>query len=830
MGARISQVSPRFLKWYLVRLVRCSVWDWKSCTETNSRNQSSMKTSSRLNLPLWLLATILPVAILMFSAQTSHAASASWLPSPPDNDWNNAANWTVGGPPNGPSDTATFNSSNQTGILLSENTEVSNIVLNAGASAYSITATPFFVLTISGVGITNNSGITQNFAVTADGSGNRSSILFTNTATAGMFTTFTINGIADSNAGATQFFNGSTADHATFINNAGRNAFFGGGTEFFDASSADHGTFINNGSVTTNGGDSGVTRFSDNSTAGMASLTNNGSAAAGSFDSGETRFDGAATAGNATVTTNGGTADNARGGVTQFFNQTTAANGTFTTNGSAFSGDVTRGASEFYHNSTAGNGTFTINGSAVTGGVGGVLRFRDNSTAGAATLISNGGLNGGQGGTIIFLDGSGTSGNTSRVQLFGNGNVDVSAHNPANVVLGSIEGDGNVFLGGNRLVVGSNSRDTTFSGVIQNGGIAGGIGGRLTMIGSGTLRLSGANTYTGTTTLSNVCRLFANNSVGSGTGSGAVTVNNSSVLGGIGTIGGPVTVASGAALLGGNATTATGSLTLANNLTMNSGAIIELVLGPSGAHSTLTRTGGTWTFAPNQRFTFLDLGAQPGAYDNIITGLASDPGGTASWTITNAGFAGTFAYDGAGNIDLNITSALGPALQLTGAVSRKMHGGLGLFDIDLPLVGQPGVECRSSGGTHTLVFSFTNNSVSGNATVTSGTGVAGSPTFAGNTMTVNLTGVTDVQKVTVTLSNVMDSFAQVLPDNEVSVNMLIGDTNGNRSVNAGDIGQTKGQSGAPVTGSNFRSDVNVNGTINAGDIGLVKSRSGTSLP
>jgi hypothetical protein len=170
-------------------------------------------------------------------------------------------------------------------------------------------------------------------------------------------------------------------------------------------------------------------------------------------------------------------------------------------------------------------------------------------------------------------------------------------------------------------------------------------------------------------------------------------------------------------------------------------------------------------------------------------------------------------------------------LLLTGAVSRKTHGAAGTFDVPLPLTGEPGVECRSSGGSHTLVFTFDNTMVSGNASVTSGTGtVAGSPTFSGNTMTVNLIGVTDVQKITVTLTGVTDTTAQVLPDTPVSVNMLIGDTNGNKTVNSSDIAQTKGQSGAPVTGTNFREDVAVSGAINASDIGLVKSRSGFSVP
>ena len=51
--------------------------------------------------------------------------------------------------------------------------------------------------------------------------------------------------------------------------------------------------------------------------------------------------------------------------------------------------------------------------------------------------------------------------------------------------------------------------------------------------------------------------------------------------------------------------------------------------------------------------------------------------------------------------------------------------------------------------------------------------------------------------------------------------VLAGDTNGSGTVNAGDVSQTKGQSGQVVTGANFRTDVNVNGSINAGDIALV---------
>jgi len=63
----------------------------------------------------------------------------------------------------------------------------------------------------------------------------------------------------------------------------------------------------------------------------------------------------------------------------------------------------------------------------------------------------------------------------------------------------------------------------------------------------------------------------------------------------------------------------------------------------------------------------------------------------------------------------------------------------------------------------------------------------------------------------------------------VSVNMLIGDVNGNGIVNATDIAQTKAQVGQPVTSTNFRTDVNANGIINATDVAIVKEHSGESM-
>ncbi len=114
------------------------------------------------------------------------------------------------------------------------------------------------------------------------------------------------------------------------------------------------------------------------------------------------------------------------------------------------------------------------------------------------------------------------------------------------------------------------------------------------------------------------------------------------------------------------------------------------------------------------------------------------------------------------------------------------------------------------------------------ATVTSGTGSVASSSVSGNVVTVNLTGVANAQRLTVTLNGLTDANGS----GNVPVNMavLAGDTNADTSVNSADISQTKAQSGNPVTGSNFREDVTVDGNLNSADIGLVKSKSGTALP
>ena len=173
--------------------------------------------------------------------------------------------------------------------------------------------------------------------------------------------------------------------------------------------------------------------------------------------------------------------------------------------------------------------------------------------------------------------------------------------------------------------------------------------------------------------------------------------------------------------------------------------------------------------------------------------------------------------------------AQGPVVPQS-AFSRKTHGAAGTFDVPLPLTGNVGIECRSGGATNNyqMIINFMNSVTVGGAAVTSGTGSISSFSVSGSQVTVNLTGVTNVQRITVTLFNVNDGTH--MGNVPVSMGVLVGDVNGNAVVNASDVSLTKSQVGQAVSGSNFREDVNANGTISATDVALVKANVGTALP
>ena len=229
----------------------------------------------------------------------------------------------------------------------------------------------------------------------------------------------------------------------------------------------------------------------------------------------------------------------------------------------------------FYYQVASAQDSIIINdGATVADAVGGRTFFQlDTPSAGNATLIANGGSNGGEGGSIHFQYHS--LGGTARLEVFGNGFMDMSAHGGPSMSIGSIEGDGQIYLGKATLIVGTNSISTTFSGILHPGGPTGGAGsGALSKTGTGTLSLNGANLYSNGTTVTQGT-LLVSNKTGSGTGTGAVSID-AGTLGGSGIIVGTVTVGtgsgSGAFLTPGIGTNKQTTLTVQSALTLNSDA------------------------------------------------------------------------------------------------------------------------------------------------------------------------------------------------------------------------------------------------------------------
>lgn len=196
------------------------------------------------------------------------------------------------------------------------------------------------------------------------------------------------------------------------------------------------------------------------------------------------------------------------------------------------------------------------------------------------------------------------------------------------------------------------------------------------------------------------------------------------------------------------------------------------------------------------------------------------------------------ATHGRGWYDIGIVASAPAAPLLVSALSRKTHTGAGTFDINLPLAGGVGIEDRAgssnlnTGGNFTIVLRFTNDVVSGGASVTNGTGsvAPGGVTFAGRDMIVNLTGVTNVQTLSLRVVNVTDTNGNSLAAATVNIGFLMGDVNGDGTVNSADVAIVRNVSGQSADASNFRSDINTDGPINSADAAIVRARTGTMLP
>ncbi|MDQ6861848.1 MAG: dockerin type I domain-containing protein [Verrucomicrobiota bacterium] len=163
------------------------------------------------------------------------------------------------------------------------------------------------------------------------------------------------------------------------------------------------------------------------------------------------------------------------------------------------------------------------------------------------------------------------------------------------------------------------------------------------------------------------------------------------------------------------------------------------------------------------------------------------------------------------------------------AFSRKNHTVNGPSDIELPMSNAARTECRSSGptGDYQIIFNFPTAVTVGGASVSSGSGTVSSSNVDGSVVTVNLTGVNSPQLTTVTLSDVNDGAS--IRTVSVQMPVLVGDVNGDSTVNAADATVTRNLSGQKAGVDNFRADVNSDGTIDSADATLVRNRSGQQL-
>ena len=170
------------------------------------------------------------------------------------------------------------------------------------------------------------------------------------------------------------------------------------------------------------------------------------------------------------------------------------------------------------------------------------------------------------------------------------------------------------------------------------------------------------------------------------------------------------------------------------------------------------------------------------------------------------------------------------ALTMVSAVSHKVHGSAGTFDLPLNLgpANNATIEPRS-GGPSTLLFTFSDNITTVDGTLGSTNFTVTNATFsdasiASNTLTLNLTAVPDSSLVLVTLNGITDLADNPLTGtNNVAIRAIGGDVNQSGTVNAVDLQTIKNQMLQTVTSANFLCDINCSGSINAVDLQQAKN-------
>ncbi len=228
----------------------------------------------------------------------------------------------------------------------------------------------------------------------------------------------------------------------------------------------------------------------------------------------------------------------------------------------------------------------------------------------------------------LALSGNGSVANASSVRPFGS--FDISGTTTGATIqsleltpIGSNPFIGNVFLGSKTLTIANASNE--FDGVLQDGGIVAGTGGKV-VLQAGTEIFAGANTYTGTTSISSGATLqIGNGGTGGTLGTGNVTDNgtltfnrsDSATVANTITGSGAVTVQTGTITLTGANYSVTGTTTIASGATLQFGNGTAAV--PNTVNSAITDNGTLiYNGFLNPAFAF-----QNTPFNGVISGTGS---------------------------------------------------------------------------------------------------------------------------------------------------------------------------------------------------------------
>ncbi|MBQ4175093.1 MAG: autotransporter-associated beta strand repeat-containing protein, partial [Prevotella sp.] len=201
----------------------------------------------------------------------------------------------------------------------------------------------------------------------------------------------------------------------------------------------------------------------------------------------------------------------------------------------------------------------------------------------------------GKAGSSQFAVRNGVGVKNAALYLKGTAQVN-GAKNQSTFYLGGLSGDAGTFLSGfdvkaangsGTWIVGGANTDETFRGVIDDRA-QGGQKGKTTIEkqGSGDWRLTGANIYSGTTTVTKG-RLIVN---GQHSGTGAISVRSGAILAGTGSLAGATTINQNATLQVGDTLINGRGLTFNGTLKVNNGGIVN-VLADRTKSNTLTLKG-----------------------------------------------------------------------------------------------------------------------------------------------------------------------------------------------------------------------------------------------